>query len=160
MVQLAHLKGEEVPFALFLLSVLSSLCPRFSIMPSIYCERLALRHLTLNSALLGLKPFLDPEPTSAPTVLPNNDLFQEFMQTYIEKVRDQALAALTAKTRDNFNRSFKPQNPNLYYGNLHIGCYYFCQQCENHFEIVSLLGYKHVYFTARFLKNCIFNCWQ
>lgn len=93
----------------------------------------------------------------ASTVLLNNNFLQEFMRTCIEKVRDQAPAALLAKARDDFDRFFQPQNPNLYYGYLHIKCYYFCQQYENYFEVVGSQGHKCVLFAARFLKDYILN---
>ncbi len=88
------------------------------------------------------------------------------MRTCIKKVRDQAPAAPTAlaapaapatEARDDTNRPLKPQNPDLYYGNLHMECYYFCQQCEDYFEVVGLLGHKRVPFAAGFLKNRILN---
>ncbi len=54
----------------------------------------------------------DPVPAlaSTPVALPNN-LFQEFMRTYIKKVQDQALAApavLAVEARDNIDRPLKP----------------------------------------------------
>ncbi len=36
------------------------------------------------------------------------------------------LAALAVEIRDDSNRPFKPQNPDLYYSHLHIEYYYFC----------------------------------
>ncbi len=39
-------------------------------------------------------------------------------------------------------------------------CYYFCQQCEDHFEVAGLLGHKRVLFAAGFLKDRILNWWQ
>ncbi len=39
-------------------------------------------------------------------------------------------------------------------------CYYFCQQCEDHFEVVGSLGHKRVSFATRFLKDYILNWWQ
>ena len=71
-------------------------------------------------------------PTSR--ALPNNDFFQEFIRTCIEKVQDQAP---TGKARDKFDKSLKLRNLNLYYGYLHIECYYFCQQYEDHFEFAG-----------------------
>ncbi len=88
------------------------------------------------------------------------------MRTCIKKVRDQAqvapaaLAAPAVEARDNTDRSIKPQNPDLYYGNLHMECYYFCQQCEDHFEVVGSLGHKRILFAEGFLKARILNRWQ
>ncbi len=85
------------------------------------------------------------------------------MRTCIEKIRDQAPAApatLAAEVKDNTDRPLKPRNPDLYYSNLHIECYYFCQQCEDHFEVMGSLGHKLVLFIAGFLKDHILNQWQ
>ncbi len=104
-----------------------------------------------------------PEPASTPAPTPNNDLFQEFMRTCIEKVRDQAPAAPVvpvAEARDNTDRPLKPRNPDLYYGHLHMKCYYICQQCKDHFEVARSLSHKHVRFAAVFLKERILNQWQ
>ncbi len=112
---------------------------------------------------LGPKvPALSPAPTPAP-VAPPNDFFQEFIRTCIERVQDQTLAALAApdtEGRDDTNRPLKPRNPDLYYGNLHMEYYYFCQQCEDHFEVAGSLGHKRIPFAARFLKDHILNRWQ
>ncbi len=106
---------------------------------------------------------LGPEPTSAPAPSPNNDFFQEFMRTCIEKVRNQAptvSAVPAAEARNDTDRPLKPRNPNLYYGHLHMECYYFCQECEDHFEVAGSLGHKRVPFAAGFLKDRILNQWQ
>ncbi len=93
----------------------------------------AIRHPAPNPTPLG------PEPASASTPAPNHDFFQEFIRTYIEKVRDQALATPTIliasdkEASDNTDRSFKPQNPDLYYGHLYMECYYFYQQGKDDF---------------------------
>ncbi len=69
-------------------------------------------------------------PALIPATVPNNDFFQEFMWTCIERVRAQALAALATPAPDvevtnDTDRPLKPRNSDLYYGNLHIECYYF-----------------------------------
>ncbi len=82
------------------------------------------------------------------------------MWTCIKKVWDQAPAALVAsaaEARDNTDRPLKPRNPVLYYDNLHMEWYYFCQQYEDHFEVVESLGHKRVLFAIRFLKDRILN---
>ncbi len=83
------------------------------------------------------------------------------MQTFMERVQALAASAVSdVEARNNIDRLLKSQNPNLYYSNLHIEYYYFCQQCENYFEIAGLLSHKHVPFATRFLKNRILNWWQ
>ena len=100
-------------------------------------------------------PSLAPAPTSmAP---PNNDLFQEFMRTYIKRVQDQALVG---EVRDKFDKVFKFQNPDLYYDYSYMECYYFCQQYKDNFEITGSQSHKRVFFAAGFLKDHILNWWQ
>ncbi len=84
------------------------------------------------------------------------------MQTFMEKAQVPAVStalALYIEAKDNTNKPLKPQNPDLYYGNLHMECYYFCQQCKDHSKVARLLGHKRVIFPARFLKDHIFNWW-
>ncbi len=59
--------------------------------------------------------------------------------------------------RDNTDRPLKPRNPDLYYKYWHMDCYYFCQQYEDHFEVVGSLGHKRVLFAVGFLKDHILN---
>ena len=115
-------------------------------MPLIRCERPALRCAALNPAFPGPKPSLSPEPAPAFTfmVLPNNNLFQEFMRTFIKRVPAPAASATLVEARDNSNRLFKPWNPNLYYNNLHMDCYYFCQQYKDHFKKAKAQKYKRI----------------
>ncbi len=108
-----------------------------------------------------------PGPAPAPTsVAPPNNFFQEFMRTCIERVKDHTPAAPVApavpaaEARDDTDRPLKPRNPDLYYSHLHMECYYFCQQCEDHFEVAGSLDHKRVPFAAGFLKARILNRWQ
>ncbi len=68
-----------------------------------------------------------------------------------------APTAPDVEVKDNINRFLKSRNPNLYYGNLHMEYYYFCQQCEDYFEIIELLGHKRILFAVGFLKDHILN---
>ena len=79
------------------------------------------------------------------------------MRTCIKRVQDQASAG---KARDKFDKPLKPQNSDLYSSHLHIECYSFYQQCEDHFEIAKSKGHKHVPFATGFLKNHILNWWE
>ncbi len=145
---------------LFAPSPLSALRSPLSTMPPADRGRPALRRPAQGSA------FPSPEPAPVPAPAPNNDLFQEFMRTCIKRVRDQApaapaaQAAPAAEARDDTDRPLKPRNPDLYYGHSHIECYYFCQQCEDYFEVARSLGHKCVPFAAGFLKDRILNRWQ
>ncbi len=88
------------------------------------------------------------------------------MRICIKRVKDQAPtapaapAAPAAEDRDDTDKPLKPRNLNLYHDHLHMECYYFCQQCEDHFEVVGLLGHKRISFAAGFLKDSILNQWQ
>ncbi len=124
-------------------------------MPPVCCGRPAIRAPTLGSAL-ALTP-----------VAPSNDFFQEFLRIFMERTQAPAAptalaapAAPVAEARDDTHRSLKPRNPDLYYGHLHMECYYFCQQCKDHFEVAGLLGHKRIPFAAGFLKDRILNWWQ
>ncbi len=83
------------------------------------------------------------------------------MQTFIETAQAPAAPAAPAvpdvEARDDTDRPLKPHNLDLNYGNLHIECYYFCKQCEDHFEVAQSLGYKRILFAAGFLKDPILN---
>ena len=46
------------------------------------------------------------------------------------------------KARNNIDRPLKPWNPNLYYSNLYMEYYYFCQQCKDPFKVAKLLSNK------------------
>ena len=44
----------------------------------------------------------------------------------------------------------KAKVPDVYFEKSHIDCYYFCQQCEDYFEIASATGSNRTPFTALF----------
>ncbi len=71
-----------------------------------------------------------------------------------------APAPLAEPREDVSDRTLKARNPDLYYGNSHMECYHFCQQCEDHFETAGTKNHKRVPFAAAFLKNCILHRWQ
>ncbi len=81
------------------------------------------------------------------------------MPTCIEKVRGQA-PAITERKEETSDRLLKAKNPDLYYGNSHIECYYFCQQCEDHFETAGAKDHRRLPFAASFLKEKILFRWQ
>ena len=58
---------------------------------------------------------------------------------------------------DALDRYVKPPNLDLYYGHLHMECYYLYQQCKDHFEVAGSFGHKCVLFAMGFLKDRIFN---
>lgn len=58
--------------------------------------------------------------------------------------------AAPADAKINYDRFVKPWNPKIYYGNLHIECYYFCQQCKEFFKMTRSLSYKCIAFAVGF----------
>ncbi len=59
---------------------------------------------------------------------PLNDLFQEFMRTFIKKTQapaTPAAPALDVEAKEDTDRLLKPRNSDLYYSNFHMECYYF-----------------------------------
>ncbi len=84
--------------------------------------RPALRYPTLSPTQGPTSLGLEPAPSSARI----NNLFQEFMRTYIIEVKDQAPVALNVEAgKEVLDKSLKPRNPDLYYNYLHMECYYF-----------------------------------
>ncbi len=62
------------------------------------------------------------------------------------------------EAKDNPEGLLKSQNPDdLYYSNLHMECYYFYQQCKDHFKFARSLGHKQIPFAIRFLKDHMLN---
>lgn len=77
---------------------------------SVCYERLAIRRLVPGLKASALTPDVQAE------------LFNEFMRIYIDKV--QAPAMIEPRL-EHTNKLLKSRNPDLYYGNLHMECYYF-----------------------------------
>lgn len=116
----------------------------FSTIPSFHRGRSATR-----------QPAPRPKPNLALGSAPTDMLLGKFIQTYIEWAQDYLIGA-----RNDSDKSLKSVNSNLYYDDLYIECYYFCQQCKDHFRIAESLDYKYVPFAIGFLKDCILNQWQ
>lgn len=90
---------------------------------------------------------------SIPAALPfTKKLFEQFIQTCIEKVSNQTLILLAKKTLD---RSLKARNPELYFKNSYIKCYYFCRQFEDYFKTVKAKGHKYIFFIVLLLQDRI-----
>ena len=52
-------------------------------------------------------------------------------------------------------RPLKAKVPDVYFGKLHIDCYYFCQKCEDHFETVGATGLNRTPFATSFFHGKI-----
>ena len=97
---------------------------------------------------------LAPAPTPVPSA--TEEVCQQLMKTY---------AAIVKLLEQNHGSSpceqpLKARFPDLYYGNLHIDCYRFCQQCEDHFETVGASGPNRIPFTASFLRGSVVQRWH
>lgn len=73
---------------------------------------------------LVFKPILDSTSTSTLASPLTNILFRQLIKTSIENARDQALFK---SKEDVFDKLLKAKNTDLYYENLYIEYYYFCQ---------------------------------
>ena len=73
-------------------------------------------------------------PAPAPALAPTNELFKKFMKAYLESNQGPR------PPPEECERPLKAKVPEVYYGKLHIDCYYFCQQCKNHFETTGATG--------------------
>ena len=98
-----------------------------------------------------------PASAQALALLSNKGLFQEFMKAYLENQnqnQNQAPppAPIQAKL---WEQLLKARFPDLYYGNFHLDCYRFCQQCEDHFDTTEANGPNHISFAAFFLRGSV-----
>ena len=91
-----------------------------------------------------------PIPAPAST----NELFEQFMKAYLEA---KTPAPVQAEPRE---QPLKARFPDLYYGNSHMDCYRFCQQCEDHFETAGATGNNRIPFAASFLRGTVVQRWQ
>ena len=69
----------------------------------------------------------NPVPATAPAITPslNNKLFKQFMKAYLEA---QVPARIAPEIDpEPCEQPLKTRFLDLYYGNLHIDCYQFCQ---------------------------------
>ena len=73
-----------------------------------------------------------PAPVTIPATAPSSDteLFKQFMKAYLEA----QVPSQTEVDLEPCEQPLKARFPDLYYGNLHMDCYQFCQKCEDHFE--------------------------
>ena len=90
-----------------------------------------------------------PTPVPAPAPLSSDELFKQFMRAYLES--NQGPKQPPAERE----RSFKAKVPEVYYGKSNIDCYYFCQQCEDHFQTAEATGTNQTPFAASFLHENI-----
>ena len=102
----------------------------------------------------ALVPALIPASVPAPAPAPGSfdELFRQFMKAYLESQKPSRPLA-------ERERSLKAKVPDVYYEKLHIDCYHFCQQCEDHFETAGATGANRTPFAASFLRGNISVYW-
>lgn len=77
-----------------------------------HCGKPTLRRPTFSPAQSPMSlNFEASAPISALMTLQNNNFFQKFIQTFMERAK--VLAALATKVRNNIDRPLKSQNSNL-----------------------------------------------
>ena len=98
-----------------------------------------------------------PASAIAPAVAPSldNKLFKQFMKAYLEA----QVPGWKKIDPEPHKQRLKAQFPDLYYGNLHIDCYQFCQQCEDHFATAGTIEPNKISFAALFLHRLVTQQW-
>ena len=92
-------------------------------------------------------------PTLAPAPASIDELFKKFMKAYLES--NQGPRQPPAERE----QLLKAKVLEVYYGKLYMDCYYFCQQCKDHFETAEATGTNRTPFAAFFLRENISVCW-
>ena len=101
-------------------------------------------------AALSLSPALAATVPSS-----DNKLFKQFIKAYLE-------AQVSSRTKvdpEPRKQPLKAQFPDLYYGNSHMDCYRFCQQCDNHFKTARAKGPNKTLFATLFLRGSVIQRW-
>lgn len=57
-------------------------------------------------------------------------------------------------------RPLKVRPPDFYCGKLHMECYHFYQQCEDHFDTAGATGLNQTSFAAFFFRDRVSFCWH
>ena len=94
-----------------------------------------------------------PAPATAPAVTPSldNELFKQFMKAYLE-VQVPGQTKVDSKP---CKQPCKVRFPDFYYVNLHMDCYWFCQQCEDHFKTIKAKRPNKILVAALFLRKLV-----
>ena len=106
-------------------------------------------------------PVMSRAFTPAPaTTLPfalslDNELFKQFMKAYLEA----QVPGRTEIDPESCKQPLKTRFPELDYGNIHMDCYQFCQQCEDHFKTAKTKRPNRIPFAASFLGGSVTQQW-
>ena len=110
-------------------------------------------------------PILTPVMSRAPTPAPattfvgapslDNKLFKQFIKAYLEA----QVPGWIENDPEPREQLLKAQFPDLYYGNLHMDCYQFCQESEDHFETAGAKKPNRNPFVALLLYGLVTQRW-
>ena len=110
----------------------------------------------------AVSPAQTPAFAPAPALPSNKGHFQLFMKAYLENQnQNQNLAPPPTPIQVELRKlPLKIQFPDFYYGNSHLDCYHFCQQCEDHFNTAGASGPNRISFAASFLRTSVVQHWS
>ena len=102
-------------------------------------------------------PAVSCAPTPASAIAPSSDnkLFKQFIKAYLE---GHVLGQIEVDS-EPCKQLTKARFADFYYGNLHMNCYRFCQQCKNHFETAGVKETNRILFAALFLRGLVTWWW-
>ena len=95
-------------------------------------------------------------PAQPPVPSSTEELCQQLLKTYAATVNllEQNHGSGPCK------KSLKVQFSDLYYGNLHIDCYRFCQQCKDNFETAGASRPNRIPFATSFFRESVVQHWH
>ena len=98
-----------------------------------------------------------PAPATALVVALSldNELFKQFIKAYLEA----QVPCQTEVGPEPCKQPLKAQFPDLYYDNLHMDCYQFCQQCKDYFKTARAKKTNRILFAALFLRGLVTQQW-
>ena len=109
-------------------------------------------------------PTVSSSPTLALVVAPatalfsDYELFKQFIKAYLET---QVPAHIAPEINpESCKKPLKARFSDFYYGNWHMDCYQFCQQCKNHFETVNARRPNKISFAALFFRGSFIQQWS
>ena len=124
-------------------------CVYTSVNPAEELDKLAGQGPARKSNVRSNKAHTPPEAPTPTLVSPiSEDLFTKFIKVFIEttQVREQL---------EPQERAIKARTSETYFGNYHMDCYHFCQQCEDYFETSGAIGMNCIPFVATFFRGAI-----
>ena len=94
-------------------------------------------------------PVLAPVPAPTLASATTNNLFKQFIKTYLEI--NQGIKQPLAECK----QFFKAKILEMYYDKSYMDCYHFCQQCKDHFETAGATGANRTPFATFFFRENI-----